>query len=232
MALTTRILRRVIALRAQLGPEALGLPFKNELRRFTMCDEAALRNICRIARHVVESGVPGHAVECGVCNGGTAAIIAGEIKNTTKELWLYDSFRGMPNTTARDGDAAETWVSKCIGSEESVKEALRIVGFPPERLQIRKGWFQDTLACHLPSTISLLHIDADWYESVLLCLNILYDRVTEGGVVILDDFGCWEGCREAFYDFCGPRHVCPLIERSGPQQAYWVKGRLHNRKPL
>src|SRR5206468_12484893 len=58
----------------------------------------------------------------------------------------------------------------------------------------------------LPELVSILHIDADWYDSVLLALNTFYDRVAEGGIVVLDDFGHKEGCREAFYDFISQRH--------------------------
>ena len=81
----------------------------------------------------------------------------------------------------------------------------------------------------MSGSIAFLHIDADWYDSVQLALETFYDRVSTGGVIILDDFGHWEGCREAFYDFAADRGIKPLLERFGHTQAYWIKDRTHNR---
>jgi hypothetical protein len=64
-----------------------------------------------------------------------------------------------------------------------------------------KGLFQDTLG-HAPiEKISLLHIDGDWYDSVMTCLQSFYDRVSPGGIVQIDDYGFWEGARKAVDDF-------------------------------
>ena len=95
---------------------------------------------------------------------------------------------------------------------------------------IRKGLFIQTFKQTLPQRIALLHIDGDWYESVLLTLETFYPLVADGGVIILDDFGFWEGCRRAFYEFCRKYRVEPLIERVGDTQAYWIKGKQHQRE--
>jgi O-methyltransferase len=63
----------------------------------------------------------------------------------------------------------------------------------------------------------------------MLSLNTFYDLVPDGGIIILDDFGHWEGCREAFYDFIAQRKLKPLLERFGHTQAFWIKERIHNR---
>jgi O-methyltransferase len=68
-----------------------------------------------------------------------------------------------------------------------------------------------------------LHIDADWYDSVFYSLETFYQRVSDGGFIVLDDFGHWEGAREAFYDFCMEHSIKPLIERTGYTQAFWRK---------
>src|SRR5207247_789331 len=105
-----------------------------------------------------------------------------------------DSFEGMPETKDVDGDDAKEWVGKCVGSIDTVYEALNVANFPLDRVVVRKGWFEETFNQPLPDKISFLNIDADWYASVSLCLETMYDRVVEGGVVLLDDFGYWEGC--------------------------------------
>ena len=136
----------------------------------------------------------------------------------------------MPLTTEEDGSAAASYIGACVGAEDQVKEAVRIVGFPQDNIIIRKGWFQDTFLSPLPKTIALLHLDCDWYESVLLSLRTFYDLVSPGGIILLDDFGHWEGCREAFYDYAQERKLKPLLERFSYAQAFWVKERTHNRE--
>ena len=64
--------------------------------------------------------------------------------------------------------------------------------------------------------IALLHIDADWYESVKLVLERLYDRVSPGGFVVLDDYGYWEGCRRAWSEFwAGRGPAAELVDVDG-----------------
>ena len=77
-------------------------------------------------------------------------------------------------------------------------ERLRI---PKSRVHIIKGWFEETFPTVKIEKISLLHIDADWYESVKLCLEWFYDNVQPGGFVVLDDYGTWPGCKRAVDEF-------------------------------
>ena len=106
---------------------------------------------------------------------------------------------------------------------------MRIAGYYPGDYVIRKGWFENTFKMPLPEKIAFLHIDADWYASVTLALDTFYDRVEDGGIIVLDDFGHWEGCRESYYDFVQKKNIKPLLERFGHTIAFWIKGRTHNR---
>jgi len=205
-------------------------PILEQLNNYSMCGTESLQRLCLLAEDIIKRDIPGDFVECGVCNGGSAAALAYTLRKTEKKMWLYDSFQGMPEVSEVDGVAAQSYVGKCIGLPEKVKEAMRISKLSEDRYIVRAGWFDDTFQQPLPETIALLHIDADWYDSVSLCLNTFYDRVSEGGLIILDDFGHWEGCREAFYDFICAHQLKPLIERSGHTQAFWVKERTHNRE--
>lgn len=205
-----------------------------EMKQFAMTERRALRRINILAQDVLERGIAGDFVECGVCNGGSAAAAALALRGEAgknRRIWLYDSFEGLPAPTEGvDGAYAEGFVGACLGSEDLVREAMSASGRTPEQYVIRKGWFQDTFKTGPePETIAYLHADGDWYESVLLTLQTFYDRVSPGGTILLDDFGHWEGAREAFYDFTRERDIKPLLERTGYSQAYWIKDREHNR---
>ncbi len=199
-----------------------------QVQPYTLSDPCRLQNLASLANRVNQQNIPGDFVECGVYKGGSAAILAQHLENERK-IWLYDSFAGMPPTTEPDGTDAQAWVGDCVGSVVAVEEVMQLTQVAPEAYQINVGWFQETFSVALPEQVALLHCDADWYESVSLVLETFYPRMPTGACVILDDFGYWEGCREAFYDFCGRHREKPLLERVGSTQAYWIKGKTHNR---
>lgn len=199
------------------------------VRPYTMIENDRLEKLFRLAKLVFKKQIPGDIVECGVCNGGSAALIAAAIQPSDRKIWLYDTFSGIPAPGKLDGPAASAFTGGLKGDLVKVREVFSAVSIPEKNIVIREGEFNKTFAQPLPGTIALLHIDADWYESVGLCLETFYTRVSEGGVIILDDFGYWEGTRLAFYEFCRKNRIAPLLERVGDTQAYWIKGREHNR---
>lgn len=200
-----------------------------QLETYSVSGLRTLEKLYRLGLDVIARDVQGDFVECGVYNGGSAAAMACALRSSNRRIWLYDSFQGMSASQEIDGAFASRYVGELAGVEERVLEAMRVARFPDDRYIIRKGWFVDTLQLLLPETVAQLHIDADWYDNVMLILKTFYDRIPDGGVIILDDFGHWEGCREAFYDFVRDRGLKPLLERSGHTQAFWIKGRAHNR---
>jgi O-methyltransferase len=201
-----------------------------QIQPYTYCSSGKLKTISKVCEYLNHNHIPGDFVECGTYKGGSAAVIS-QYLNSQRHLWLYDSFAGLPETSAEDGEDAKQWVGGCVASVEDVKNVMNLVGTKEENYTIKKGWFEDSfINSPLPKTVALLHCDADWYKSVLLVLETFYDRIPEGGCVILDDFGFWDGCREAFYDFCYQRQEKPLIERVESDQAFWIKGRNHNRE--
>jgi len=198
------------------------------IKPFTLCRPSKLLSLRSLSEHINTNGIAGDFVECGTYKGGAAAMIASELGNDRK-IWLYDSFEGMPNVTAKDGNEAAKWVGECIASVEDVKQIMQTMRIPSQNITIRKGWFSDTFKEPTSEKIAFLHIDADWYESVRIALDTFYEKVVEGVVIVLDDFGHWEGCREAFYDFCAEKKIRPLLERFENDQAFWFKGRSNNR---
>jgi O-methyltransferase len=212
-----------------LSQQSLSPELIQALADYTLCTPNRLNNLWRLAQYMDIHNVAGDIVECGTYKGGTAAALASTMGDNQRHLWLYDSFEGMPETTEKDGVDASHWVGSCVAAQADVEEALALVELGGDRYTIRPGWFSQSFQQPLPEQIALLHCDADWYESVTEVLDTLYDRIVEGGCVVFDDFGFWEGCREAVFDFCANRNIAPLIERIGPDQAFWIKGRTHNR---
>jgi O-methyltransferase len=128
-------------------------------------------------------------------------------------LWLFDSFQGLPPASAKDGDKAQDRQGTCLGSEQNVRRLMGALGIAESRLHVVKGWFEDTFPTVQIERIALLHIDADWYESVRLSLERFYDAVAPGGFVVLDDYGHWLGCRHAVDEFFAQRRLQPeLVE--------------------
>ena len=125
--------------------------------------------------------------------------------------------------------AASTFAAAQCRMSNERQPVVGLVGFPPERAVFRPGLFAETFTAALPHRVALLHLDCDWYDSVLAGLRTFYPRIPDGGIVVLDDFGFWEGTRRAFYAFCREFDVEPLLEHEGSTQAYWIKGREHNR---
>jgi O-methyltransferase len=218
-------LKRKLTNRIVLDPE------ESLLRRvmpYTMVDTYRLKNLIRLGNYVNSQNIEGDFVECGVYKGGSAAILSKHLSKTRK-LWLYDSFEGMPETTEKDGKSAQDFVGDCVGSVEEVREVMQLVSTSKEQYILKKGWFSETFCEELPKQIAILHCDADWYDSVTLVLETFYKLIPDGGCVILDDFGYWEGCREAFYDFCFKHNEKPLLERVGDSQLFWIKGKTSSR---
>ncbi|BAS56440.1 MULTISPECIES: TylF/MycF/NovP-related O-methyltransferase [Leptolyngbya] len=201
-----------------------------QVQPYTLCTSDRLTNLAALCEYLNLNQIDGDFVECGTYKGGSAAVISTFLED--RHLWLYDSFAGMPPTTAKDGDDAKVWVGECVGTIEDLKTILHTVGTDEQSYTIRKGWFETTFQAELPEKVALLHCDADWYDSVTLVLETFYPRIVTGGCIVLDDFGYWEGCREAFYDFCDRHHEKPVLERVGPDQAFWIKGRSHNRQAI
>jgi O-methyltransferase len=187
---------------------------------YTMAGYARLINAYQVVRRAEEARIVGAIVECGVFKGGAAGMMT-MAASPQRAVWLFDSFEGLPEPTAEDGEKAVVYagdrsggalqpIDRCVGPLESVEdlffEKLKI---DRRRVMIRKGWFQDTLpiARNEIGPVAVLRLDGDWYDSTKVCLDNLYDLVSPGGYVIIDDYGYWEGCRRAVDEFLAARRL-------------------------
>ena len=178
----------------------------------TLVSRAKLNALCSLAAAIDREGVAGAIVECGVFKGGAAALLAHETGGR-REIFLFDSFEGLPPPGAADGNIAraqfhEGW---CASTVDDVRAIFGRLGVLNDRVHLVKGWFHETFPVTKVPPIALLHIDADWYESVRLALDAFFDRVVPGGFIVFDDYGRWEGCTRAVDEFMALRQLPPLV---------------------
>jgi predicted O-methyltransferase YrrM/predicted nucleic acid-binding Zn-ribbon protein len=198
---------------------------------YTLLDETRLKALIAICNYLNAEEIQGDFVECGTDKGGCAAVLS-KYLNHDRCLWLYDSFLVLPEASEKDGEEAKDGTGKCHGTIADIQKVMQLVATPSEDYIIKQGCFHDTFATESPAKVALLHCYADWYISVTEVLEKFYPLIPDGGCVVLDDFACWEGCREAFYDFCQKYDEKPVLERIGVTQAFWIKGKSHNSKSL
>ena len=158
----------------------------------------------------VKHGVPGDIVECGVWRGGSMMAVALTLLQRgikDRDLWLYDTYEGMPPPEAVDVDlyghaaldpsSGSYDAAGCTVGLATVQEAMRTTGYPEAKIHYVAGMVEDTLPSRAPERIAFLHLDTDWYKSTRHELEQLYPRVSPGGSVMLDDYQHWQGCRKA-----------------------------------
>jgi O-methyltransferase len=188
------------------------------VRPWTMTQPEKLFGLILATRYVVEHGIPGDIVECGVWRGGSmqaAALTLLERGDSSRDLHLYDTYEGMPPPQdvdrRRDGkSAAELLASSshdsnlwAVATLEDVQAGMAAVGYPSERVHFHPGRVEDTIPAEAPDSVAILRLDTDWYASTRHELEHLYHRLSPGGVLILDDYGYWEGARRATEEFLG-----------------------------
>lgn len=182
-----------------------------KVRPYTMMSEARLHSLFELARRVCRLDLPGDFVECGVAGGGSTALVAAVVAKESRRprrVYACDTFSGMPDPSDRDihqsSSAEESgWgAGTCAAPQESLLEISWKLGVTDIVVPV-VGLFADSLPklrLELES-VAFLHMDGDWYESTRDILVNLYDKVVEGAPVQVDDYGYWQGCREALEEF-------------------------------
>lgn len=213
---------------ADVSQEDLGI-----LRRVAACTMTSVARqiaLLEAVRYVIDRGIAGDFVECGVWRGGSSMIVALALEQLgirDRDIYLFDTYEGMtPPTeidTSHDGrsareqldgqsksDASSVW---CCASLDEVRDNMASTGYPLERIHFVKGSVERTIPTAAPAAISLLRLDTDWYESTRHELNHLFPRVSMDGVVIIDDYGHWQGARRAVDEYFTEQRACYLMHR-------------------
>jgi hypothetical protein len=196
---------------------------------YSMTSVERLAALIGAVEHVVRAGIEGAFVECGVWQGGStlAAALTFIRLRDVRDLYLFDTFEGMPAPGQQDVDMhgvhAGQWWSRDVQREAARQhgategEVRRMLldesGYDDARLHLVAGMVETTIPSAAPDAISVLRLDTDFYESTRHELDQLWPRLTPGGILIIDDYGHFEGAREAVDEFFAQRGEHPFLHR-------------------
>lgn len=193
----------------------------------TMIGRARLDNLEHCIRQVVADNIPGDCMETGVWRGGATIFMRGMLDvlgNKDKKVWVADSFQGLPEPEMKQDDGLNFFLDPCLAvPQETVEENFRRYGLLDERVKFLKGWFSDTLPTAPVEQLSVLRLDGDLYKSTIDVLVTMYDKLADGGFIIIDDYGAIEACKQAVMDFREERGITDEITTVDWTGAYWRK---------
>lgn len=189
-----------------------------QCKDYTMTSVERMYSLYQSVEYIFKNNIAGDFVECGVWKGGSSLLIALMLKQygmINRKLYLYDTFEGMSEPSELDktisGQSAKELLNKekkedassvwCYSSIDEVKKNLFSTGFPIENIVFIKGKVEDTLKQNLPGNLSLLRLDTDWYQSTKTELELLYPLLQKKGILIIDDFGHWDGAKRAVIEY-------------------------------
>jgi O-methyltransferase len=199
-------------------------------RSFTMTSEERMFSVVNAVRYVLTNNIPGDFVECGVWKGGSSMIMAKMLQDrsiTDRSLYLYDTYEGMSAPGEEDVDlrgnaASSTWKKEardgdqsnwCYSTLDEVKGNFTRTGFPQAQIHYVKGKVEDTIPGVIPGQIALLRLDTDWFDSTYHELVHMFPLLSPGGVLIIDDYGYWQGARKAVDQYFKENGIAPLLNR-------------------
>lgn len=213
-----------------IAADAVFISLYEKCKPFTMTSIERMYTLFKSVNYVLDNHIQGDFVECGVWKGGSSMMIAHTLKarnSLDRKIFLYDTFEGMSTPSEMDvsyaGESAAALLSTqqkndkdsiwCFSPIDEVKKNIESTGYPIELLQFVKGKVEDTLLHTWPGKISLLRLDTDWYESTRKEMEVLYPLLEEKGVLIIDDFGHWEGAKKAVTEYFNALSYKPFLQR-------------------
>lgn len=202
------------------------LEILREVLPWTKTSPDRIYALIQAVRYVSSNGIAGAIVECGVWKGGSMAAVARtllQLKDTSRDLYLFDTFEGMTPPTETDVDYTGKQASeilfeddgfKCADAPlEQVKDVLYTTGYPRGKIHFVEGMVEETIPACAPEVISLLRLDTDWHASTKHELVHLFPRLSKAGVIIIDDYGHWKGSRQACDEYFAENRIPILLNR-------------------
>lgn len=196
---------------------------------YTLTSAERIASVCYAVEYVTRNAIAGDVVECGVWRGGSmmaAALSLQHLGDTSRTLHLFDTFEGMtkPGEFDREAntgrfasellaDASSGSPMRAIASLRDVRSNLQSAHYPGERIRFVQGKVEETIPAHAPDQIAILRLDTDWYESTRHELEHLYPRLANRGVLIIDDYGYWQGARKAVDEYIATHHLPLFLHR-------------------
>jgi O-methyltransferase len=216
--------------------QKLKVNLTHKLLNYTMGGRKALENAFDVVDLVESNNIAGALVECGVAEGGTAAMLAlanKNLGNNIRNKWFFDSYEGLPEPTREDYELGKTGhfirplpKGSCLGTIEQVSELMFTkLKFTKNEVNLIKGWFQDTVPVikNKIGPIAILRLDGDWYESTKVPLENFYDQITEGGYIIIDDYLTCFGSRKAVDEYLSNNNIQTQINLDGRGGVWFMK---------
>ncbi len=202
-----------------------------QVNETTMTSAARVNTLINAVKYISENKINGAIVECGVWKGGSimaAALTLNLLDEQSREIYLYDTFSGMsqPGThdisssrgssiekkfqESRVSDDLSTW---CYSPVEEVKNNVFSTNYPQHLFKFVEGKVEDTIPNVMPDSIALLRLDTDWYESTKHELVHLYPLLVKSGILIIDDYGHFEGAKQAVDEFISENKLQVFLNR-------------------
>jgi O-methyltransferase len=202
-------------------------------RQYTMTSPECIASLLDSVEYIVRRDLPGAFAECGVWRGGSVLAMVlklMELGVRDRDIYLYDTFEGMTAPTdhdtspfhapaSKDWEAAQKTGGKIydglfneeIFNESLVRDVLLNSGYPAERLHFVRGPVEQTIPATMPAELALLRLDTDWYESTRHELVHMYPLLTRNGILIIDDYGHWEGAQRATDEYFSDGSALPVL---------------------
>lgn len=203
----------------------------NFCKPYTMTSVERMYALYKATEYIIKNNIPGDFVECGVWRGGSSLLIIKTLQKfnvTNRKIWLFDTFDGMSNPTDNDKDFSNKTAETLLRQEkknnnsyiwayatlEDVQTNINLAAYPSNLVNYIKGKVEDTLPKKKYfDSCALLRLDTDWYESTKIELEYFYPLLINKGVLIIDDYGHWQGCRKAVDEYFKKLNFFPLLQR-------------------
>lgn len=196
----------------------------------SMAGVLRLKSLAELTTRVIQEGVPGDLIETGVWRGGCCILMKGILAAhgvTDRTVYVADSFEGLPPPNPAEYPldlGLDFHVFKDLAiSEDQVRDNFDRYGLLDDKVQFVRGFFQDTLATLPVERLALLRLDGDLYESTIVALNALYPKLSVGGFVIIDDYGCFDACAQAVHHYRSEHGITDEIHPVDWTGVYWRK---------
>jgi len=197
-----------------------------------MSDLWSIENLQFCVEKVIMNNVPGDLIETGIWKGGLPVLMRGILKAygiTDRVVWAADSFEGLPKPDPEKNLEDAIWfhlfgpLDRLEIPLEYAEGVFRKYNLLDNQVKFIKGWFSDTLP-HAPiEKLAVMRLDGDWYESTSISLNALYPKLSQGGFVIIDDYGLPLGCRRAVDEYRAAHNINEPIQWVNHQVIFWQK---------
>lgn len=198
---------------------------------YTMIGQNRMNNIEDCLDIIRNENIPGDLMETGVCRGGAVIFMAGYLKTYNMEdrnIWAADSFEGLPKPSCNEDighDFSKNRYPVLAVPLAKVKQTFVRYGLLGENIIFLRGWFRDTLPQAPVDKLALLRLDGDLYESTKDALENMYDKVVNGGFIIIDDYNVFEPCKRAVNKFRKKRGLTDALIPIDPSSVYWRKSK-------